>query len=701
MGLLKGSGGSVTGTASSDNVGPLAGYSGGSISYAYSTENATAGVSGVAGGLVGYEAAGISYSYATGSVSGDAAGGLVGIVSGGSVSASYATGSVIGGVGGGGAYKSEGGLAGEAVSSPISNSYATGTVTDGSTYDNGFTGGLVGYLIGGFTVVSNSYSTGSVIGAGEVGGFAGYNYEGAFSGANYWDTTTSHTMNGYDNGNTANVTGETTSQMQNINTAGIYTGWDFTTTPIWVIPGPGQFPDLAFQYDVWKGGGGNNNWSNTANWSQSAVPTATSKVVFDEASTTNSTIDADGTVAELIIDGTNEGAYAGTITSSTGVVDNGAFVQDGGTFNASGETTSVTGLTTISGGTYTASSALQTLSGGLTVSGGTFTGSSGTVTTTNVILSNGTLTAPNSSGTFNVSGNWDITGGTFSNNSGTVTLNGSGAQGLTSDAQAFNNLTFSGSGTVTQNDGLTVNNNFIQSSGTFNSSHSLTFSVGGNFSIPATTGTLAFNRYTGSGTSGSYYVVYDVYGLQAMQEELAAYFKLNGTIAASSTTNWTHGFIPVGTGSGNAFSGTFNGQGNTITGLYINSSSLSYIGLFGYASSSASISNVGLVGGGVTGQNNVEMGGLVGENHGTISTVYNTGTVTATGNGDISGEDGGLVGLLAAGSISYSYSTGSVIGDQGAARSAVWWAARHGSGTSISYSYETGRRDRRWRHRSL
>ena len=97
------------------------------------------------------------------------------------------------------------------------------------------------------------------------------------------------------------------------------------------MPGPNAYPDLAFQYDVWKGGGGNNNWSNTANWRLNAVPTSTSKVLFDSASTTNSVVDADGNVAELIIDGTNEGAYADTLTQSAALTISGNYIQDGGT----------------------------------------------------------------------------------------------------------------------------------------------------------------------------------------------------------------------------------------------------------------------------------------------------------------------------------------------------------------------------------
>ena len=243
-------------------------------------------------------------------------------------------------------------------------------------------------------------------------------------------------------------------------------------------------------------------------------------------------------------------------------------------------------------------------------------------------LAGGTLTAPSSSGAFDVQSNWDITGGTFTSNSGTVTFNGTTTGNtITPDAQNFYNLTINGSGggwtlsgamtvsnnftlttgTLAQGDNMvTVNGsytqsggtmtggaafsdvgNFTLSSGTFTQGGTVTiggaysqsggtytqngynvsvtgafvqtagtyadssptssdFTVGGNFSIPSTSGTLSFNRWSGAGTSGSYYVVYDVYGLQAMQEELGDYFKLNSSISAAVTTTWTNGFVPVG-----------------------------------------------------------------------------------------------------------------------------------------------------------
>ena len=109
--------------------------------------------------------------------------------------------------------------------------------------------------------------------------------------------------------------------------------------------------------------------------------------------------------------------------------------------------------------------------GNLTVSGGTFTGSSGTVSATAVALSSGSLTAPGSSGTFNVTGNWSLTGGTFTHNSGTVTFNGTGAQSIGGSANTtFNGLTINKTpGTVTLGINTTATS-FILTAGTFDAS---------------------------------------------------------------------------------------------------------------------------------------------------------------------------------------------------------------------------------------
>ena len=151
--------------------------------------------------------------------------------------------------------------------------------------------------------------------------------------------------------------------------------------------------------------------------------------------------------------------------------------------------------------------------------------------------------------------------------------------------------------------------------------------------------------------------------LQGMQGNLSGNYFLGADIDASTTSAWNpwsyngnsgyFGFDPIGDYN-NKFTGCFDGGGHTISGLTINRSGTSYVGLFASTDASADIRNVGLVGGSVSGSDTV--GGLVGFNSGSITNSYNSGSVTGTQ------WTGGLVGYQQSGSITNSYNSGSVIG---------------------------------------
>ena len=118
------------------------------------------------------------------------------------------------------------------------------------------------------------------------------------------------------------------------------------------------------------------------------------------------------------------------------------------------------------------------------------------------------------------------------------------------------------------------------------------------------------------------------------------------------------GWEPIGTDE-SRFRTTFEGNGNTISNLFINRPTADHVGLFG--SSVGVIRNVGLTGESVTGGGNV--GGLVGTNHGTITASYTTGappTWDFWGGGSSKATVGNKVGGLAGnntGTIIASYST--------------------------------------------
>lgn len=106
---------------------------------------------------------------------------------------------------------------------------------------------------------------------------------------------------------------------------------------------------------------------------------------------------------------------------------------------------------------------------------------------------------------------------------------------------------------------------------------------------------------------------------------LKADIKLNNDAVPTGGNEWT----PIGT-SRNKFAGTFDGQGYTISGLYINTSS-QYQGLFGSTAPEAFIQNL-IVTGSVTANGKNYAGGIVGSGGNNKTTIRNCGfygTVTA------------------------------------------------------------------------
>lgn len=148
------------------------------------------------------------------------------------------------------------------------------------------------------------------------------------------------------------------------------------------------------------------------------------------------------------------------------------------------------------------------------------------------------------------------------------------------------------------------------------------------------------------------------------------------TELASPTANQGKGWEPIGI-LYVGLRGTFDGQGYEIRDLFINRPDEDLVGLFGDIDRGAIIKNIGVVNVTVTGEGNV--GGLVGENLGTVSDSYCTGNVT--GDGPV----GGLVGGNPGGAVSNSYFTGSVTG-----RDSVGGLLGTNYDGSVSNSYSTG-----------
>ena len=102
------------------------------------------------------------------------------------------------------------------------------------------------------------------------------------------------------------------------------------------------------------------------------------------------------------------------------------------------------------------------------------------------------------------------------------------------------------------------------------------------------------------------------------------------------------------------YSGTFDGNNKTVSGLYLNGDS-TCIGLFGSSESDGNIKNVGVVDSYFKGNDHV--GGVCGNNDGTITNCYNAGNLTAI---ESSADIGGICGYNNGGTIANCYNTGTV-----------------------------------------
>ena len=142
--------------------------------------------------------------------------------------------------------------------------------------------------------------------------------------------------------------------------------------------------------------------------------------------------------------------------------------------------------------------------------------------------------------------------------------------------------------------------------------------------------------------------------------------KLNGN--GANLRSWT----PIGNNS-NRYTGTFDGNDKTISGLYYsgnNGSGNVYAGLFGCVGSDGKVKNVKVADSYIsvtvtTAPNQLFAGGVCASNYGTITNCSNAGSVTGQG-GTVEGFSPASVGGVCGandGTIENCYNTGSVSGD--------------------------------------
>jgi len=626
------------------------------------------------GGLVGKKNGTVSCCYVTGEVSGNySVGGLVGFDESGTVTQCHSTGAVSG-------RGYVGGLVGSTSGCRITTSYSNATVSG-----NEDVGGLVGRNSGDVTY---SYSTGSVNGTSDVGGLVGENWGGSVS-SSFWDIQTSGQMT------SAGGTGLSTVEMQNIQTYQ-HAGWDFAGEiedglhEIWQMPEGGGYPVLAIlsgyiphQLEGYGTPDSPYLVSNAVDlgalihyspsaYCRLAAPIDLSGIRWGTAVIPQFAGTFDGnnlTISHLTIVG---GSYLG-LFGQLGRSDAAGEVRDLGvvdvTITGSGDY--IGGLVGRNGGNVTHCYSTGSVSGTGTVGGLVGNNYGGTVSE---CYSTGVV-----NGTSGVGG---LVGRNYSMGSVTHCYSTGSVNG-TSDV----------GGLVGENWGGSVSSSFwdIQTSGQ-------TTSAGGSGKATAEMQTLRTfllwgtcgnegiwtidegNDYPrlawenrpgeaiglsplsdlllGTGTESDPFLIYtseELYLMGLFPCEWDKHFKLMEDVDLSGFDgkDGRPAFNIIGASHDNAFTGLFDGNNHTILHLTIIGDS--HLGLFGYLGPGAKVTNIRLVDVDIVGTGDT-IGGLVGENHGSVTQCSCTGVVC--GNSGV----GGLVGSSLRGIVALCYSTGTVRG---------------------------------------
>ena len=290
----------------------------------------------------------------------------------------------------------------------------------------------------------------------------------------------------------------------------------------------------------------------------------------------------------------------------------------------------------------------------------------------------GALVGVTNDGSVNdVSVSGSVTGGANNRTGGMFGANDAAVSNSSADVTVVNGLGDEAGGIVGLNSGTLTN---VTSTGSVTGNNGENW-VGGLIGSNNPTGTVTNSHATGDvSTTGT-----EVGGLIGDNHADVTNSYATGTVSGSDYTGGLIGFLDAGTISASHATGTVTGDSN----------SLDVGGLVGVVGSSTQLTGSYAMGD-VTGGGRV--GGLAGDNSGTIDNSYATGVVTAlragTGSGLSNMFAGGLVGLNYA-TISGSYATGAVnAGTSGSPldyMSAGGLAGGSGGGSaSIDSSYATG-----------
>ena len=199
-------------------------------------------------------------------------------------------------------------------------------------------------------------------------------------------------------------------------------------------------------------------------------------------------------------------------------------------------------------------------------------------------------------------------------------------------------------------------------------------------------------KLAGSGTEDDPYLVGTASDLQAvteMEEEDAHYLMTNDI----DLTEWIEeqnsggGWIPVG-GNNNAFTGTFDGGGHTVSGLWANAGSWNNGGLFAICASGGTIRNLNVeTVSGKTVYGAEYSGGIAGRNAGTIEECTVRGDVSGNYAGGITGKNTGMIEQCTInGTVSGSEYAGGIVGSNSGSVSNCRFVGDVSSSASSSYA---------------
>ena len=630
----------------------------------------TFGAPAATGGLVGYNTGFVVYSYATGPVTSDSsAGGLVGWHENKLISASYATGPVNG--------YAAGGLVGT-IATPfeeatIRASYATGTVS------GTIVGGLVGHVYD-EGIITASYATGRVGGSRE-GGLVGDDEGGTITNS-YWDTRTSGQGSG------SPGSGRTTSQLQSPTSySGIYGSWnvdideDNMNDNPWNFGTSSQYPALKADMD----GDDDETWEEFGYQLRSG-PTLTATATMNAG---QSQVELEWTAVPLSSEWTPAPSLSYSVTreddDSIETIAENLTVREYTDTDVAGETYIYQVVAVVDGGEAVRSATVSVTVAGnkrpvavgalrsrrllvgdsaMTEVGGAFQDPEGDTINYDVSSSDTTVARVTLSGS-------RVTIIPVAEGRATITVTATDDGSNQSRTQRFI-VTVLPTTTVdydNDDDGLIEIRNLAQLD-------AVRYDLNGDGISYSTPYAEAFND------GGNVLACGGLLGCVGYELNADLDFDTDGSGEADAgDTYWNNGagWVPIGDSSSSfsSFAAIFEGNGRTISNLFIDSSE-NDIGLFGVTRFSAIIRNLEMVAVHVTGTDNV--GGLVGSNGGAVSACYATGKVS--GDDDV----GGLVGAnLSDGAVSASYSTVQVTGDD-----RIGGLAGSNSG-EVTAAYATGR----------